>query len=30
VVEHHDGRFEIIDWSNSTSTRPDQVEQEAA
>ena len=30
VVEHHDGKFEIIDWSNSTSSRPDEVEQEAA
>jgi UDP-2,3-diacylglucosamine pyrophosphatase LpxH len=32
VVEHHDGRFEIIDWSNAKSTRPDEVEhdQEAA
>ena len=30
VVEHHDGKFEIIDWSNSSSGRPDAVEQEAA
>ena len=30
VVEHHDGKFEIIDWSNNTSRRSDEVEQEAA
>jgi UDP-2,3-diacylglucosamine pyrophosphatase LpxH len=30
VVEHHDGRFEIIDWSNATSTQPDEVEHDAA
>ena len=30
VAEHHDGRFEIIDWSNSTSGKPDELEQRAA
>jgi UDP-2,3-diacylglucosamine pyrophosphatase LpxH len=32
VAEHHDGKFEIIDWSNRQSTRgePDEAEQQAA
>jgi UDP-2,3-diacylglucosamine pyrophosphatase LpxH len=30
VAEHHDGRFEIIDWSNSTSGKPEELEQRAA
>jgi len=30
VVEHHDGKFEIIDWSNGTHGEPERVEQQAA
>jgi hypothetical protein len=30
VVEHHDGKFEIIDWANSTMSAPEKAEQQAA
>jgi len=30
VVEHHDGKFEIVDWSNSAGSEPDKAEQQAA
>ncbi len=30
VVEHHDGKFEIIEWANGSHGEPEKVEQEAA
>jgi UDP-2,3-diacylglucosamine pyrophosphatase LpxH len=30
VVEHHDGKFEIIEWANGSRSEPEKVEQEAA